>query len=107
MLARVSTTSTRARSATATSSRQSRLSRSSIPSASIVALGDGTYAVRFFKSGQEVYERIDADLPTYSWSTTTLAYNSFGVDGSMWAPMIEKAFAYFRRGLNTYASISA
>jgi hypothetical protein len=30
-----------------------------------------------------------------------------GADGSIWAAVFEKAFAYFRTGANTYASISA
>jgi hypothetical protein len=72
-----------------------------------VDLGDGTYGVRFFKSGVAAYERIDADLPTYSWSTTALAYTSFGAEGSMWAPMIEKGIRILPRSLNSYASISS
>lgn len=74
---------------------------------SIVDLGDGTFAVQFAKNGVKQYVRVDNDLPTYSWSTTTLAYASWGEEGSMWAPLMEKAFAYFRKGQNTYASISS
>jgi hypothetical protein len=74
---------------------------------SIVSLGDGTYAVQFFKNGVPTYERVDADLATYSWSATTPAYVNFGHDGSIWAPLIEKAFCYFRKGLNSYASIGS
>ena len=74
---------------------------------SIVSLGDGTYAVQFVKNGVPTYERIDGDLATYSWSATTPAYANFGQDGSIWAPLIEKAFAYFRKGQNSYASINS
>src|SRR5439155_25840849 len=67
----------------------------------------GTYGVQFFKNGVASYVRVDADLPTYSWSATTLSYVNFGHDGSMWAPIIEKAFTYFRTGARTYSSISS
>ncbi len=69
----------------------------------ITSLGDGTYAVRFFHSGQSYYLRLDADLPVYSGSNP--AYAGFGADGELWVPLIEKAFAYFRTGQNSYASI--
>ncbi len=74
---------------------------------SIVSLGDGTYAVQFFKGSTPTYVRVDADLATYSWSATAPAYANFGADGSIWAPLIEKAFAYFRKGVNTYASLNS
>ncbi|NQU75465.1 MAG: pre-peptidase C-terminal domain-containing protein [Planctomycetes bacterium] len=69
----------------------------------IAPLGDGTYAVRFFRKGREVYLRIDADLPVrYDGS---LAYASLGADGEAWVPLVEKAYAYFRYDSNSYASI--
>ena len=70
----------------------------------ITPLGDGTYAVRFHRNGNEVYLRLDADLPvTYSGS---LAYARINSDGELWVPLVEKAYAYFRYGANSYASIS-
>jgi hypothetical protein len=74
---------------------------------SITPLGDGTFAVEFFKGTTPVFERVDANLPTYSWSTTTPAYENVGQDNSIWAPLVEKAFAYFRKGQNSYASIGS
>jgi hypothetical protein len=70
----------------------------------IVALGDGTYAVRFFRSdGSEAYFRIDAQLPTYG---NRPAYANLARNGqALWVPLLEKAFAQFRRGTNSYSSI--
>jgi hypothetical protein len=72
---------------------------------SVVDFGDGTFGVRFFKGSVATYVRVDGDLPTYA--PTTPAYVKFGAEGSMWAPIIEKAFTYFRKGSGTYSSISS
>lgn len=72
---------------------------------SVVDLGDGTFAVRFFKGAQEVYFRVDGDLPT--WSNGQLAYAGKGAEGSIWVAIMEKAFTQFRTGANTYESIEA
>ncbi|HEX8524805.1 MAG TPA: C2 family cysteine protease [Tepidisphaeraceae bacterium] len=69
----------------------------------VVDLGDGTYAVRFRRGGNDVYVHVDADLP--SWSKNNLAYADFGADGSMWAAVIEKAFALYRSDEASYSSI--
>jgi len=69
----------------------------------VAPLGDGTYAVRFYGSSGEVYLRLDADLPV---SGTNPAYAKLGRDGELWVPIVEKAYAYFRYGQNSYASIS-
>jgi hypothetical protein len=68
----------------------------------IAPLGDGTYAVRFFRNGQAVYLRIDADLPVNGGS---LVYAHAGSQGQLWAPLMEKAYAFFRSGQNSYASL--
>ena len=70
----------------------------------ITSLGDGTYAIRFHRNGQEVYVRVDADLPVTYWGS--LAYAKGGADGELWVPLMEKAYAFFRYGQNSYASIS-
>ncbi|HEX8914427.1 MAG TPA: C2 family cysteine protease, partial [Humisphaera sp.] len=71
---------------------------------SVVDLGDGTYAVQFWKNGVASFYRVDADLPT--WQGTSSPYNAgFGAEGSMWVPVMEKAFAHFRTGANSYQSI--
>ena len=72
---------------------------------SITALGDGTYAVRFYRNGSPVYLRIDADLPVYS--SGALTYAKASPQGEIWVPLMEKAYAYFRYGKNSYASIEA
>lgn len=69
----------------------------------IAPMGDGTYLVRFYRSGQSVYLRVDADLPV---SGASLAYADAGSGGEIWVPLLEKAFAYFRTGQNSYASIN-
>ena len=70
----------------------------------IAPLGDGTFAVRFFRDGRESYIRVDADLPVMYG--TTLAFAGLGAEGQMWAPLVEKAYAVFRYGENSYASLS-
>jgi hypothetical protein len=69
----------------------------------IAPLGDGTYAVRFYRAGQEVYLRLDADLPRYN--QYYLSYAQPSPTGEIWAPLLEKAYAFFRYGENSYASI--
>jgi len=72
---------------------------------SITPLGDGTYAVRFYKDGKEVYLRLDGDLPTNS--SGQLVYARAGGGGSIWVPLLEKAYAFFRTGSNSYTSIGS
>ncbi|KKL24148.1 hypothetical protein LCGC14_2418220, partial [marine sediment metagenome] len=70
---------------------------------SITALGDGTYAVRFYQGSQEVYLRIDGELPVRSGGS--LIYAGLGEGGDIWMPLMEKAYAHFRYGSNSYSSI--
>lgn len=75
---------------------------------SVVDLGDGTYAVQFVGSGgAKNFLRVDNDLPTTTWSATTPVYAKLGAGDSMWAAILEKAFAFFRRSQGSYASIAA
>jgi hypothetical protein len=60
---------------------------------SITSLGDGTYAVEFFENGTPVYIREDGYLPVDSYNSTF--YAQIPQDGAMWAPLMEKAYAYF------------
>ncbi|WP_279676583.1 C2 family cysteine protease [Aeoliella straminimaris] len=71
----------------------------------VVDLGDGTYAVRFYDSGQEVYVRVDADL--YVTDNGTLRYAKLGNDNAMWVAIVEKAYCFFRKMQGTYASIAS
>jgi hypothetical protein len=70
----------------------------------VTSLGDGTYAVRFFRNSQEVYLRLDADLPISYGSNMT--YAKLTPDGETWVALLEKAYAHFRYGQNSYDSIS-
>ncbi|MFO0878257.1 MAG: C2 family cysteine protease [Gemmataceae bacterium] len=65
-------------------------------------MGDGTYAV---KLGGKYY-RVDSDLPTKSENSQDLVYGGLGSGGTLWAAMIEKAYAFYRDGSNTYASLN-
>lgn len=69
-----------------------------------VDLGDGTYIVQFTQGTNPVFVRVSNDLPTTNG--TSYKFARPGTNGSVWAPVMEKAFAYFRTGANTYASIS-
>lgn len=71
---------------------------------SIAALGDGTFAVRFFDPSGEVYVRVDADLPVTE--SGSLAYAGLGAEGSIWVPIVEKAYAFYRLGDGQYQSLA-
>ena len=68
-------------------------------------LGDGTYAVRFRRNNVDSYVRVDGDLPV--WNGSYLAYADQSPNGSIWAAIIEKAYAFFRTGAGTYASLNS
>jgi hypothetical protein len=67
----------------------------------IVDFGDGTYGVHL---NGRIY-RVDADLPTDGFAAKNLVNAGLGQEGSLWVPLVEKAYAYFRTGANTYASL--
>jgi hypothetical protein len=69
----------------------------------IAPMGDGTYAVRFYRGGQPVYVRVDAQLPAYYG---TPAYAKLSPTGELWAALAEKAYAQFRYGANSYDSLN-
>jgi hypothetical protein len=69
----------------------------------IVNNNDGTYTVNFTSGSTKKQIRVDADLPT--WSDGELAYANFGAGRSLWVAVLEKAFADFRTGANSYGSI--
>jgi hypothetical protein len=70
----------------------------------VTSLGDGTFAVRFYSGSQEVYLRIDGDLPVTGGGS--LAYARLSPQSEIWVPLVEKAYAFFRYGQNSYSSIS-
>jgi hypothetical protein len=74
----------------------------------VVDLGDGTFAVQFNRAGQNVFVRVDADLPvSYGQAAYASTTNTKG-ESSLWVAIMEKALAEFR-GSSTapsYSSIS-
>jgi hypothetical protein len=68
----------------------------------VASLGDGTYAVEFHEAGQNVFVRVDGMLPTWSWGQ--LAYANMGQGNSIWAAVMEKAFAVYRDAQSTTAA---
>jgi hypothetical protein len=74
---------------------------------SVVDLGDGTYAVRFFSGNSQQYVRVDNDPATSPYDRSRPAYAKLGADNSMWVAVMEKAFCYFRANKGTYSSIES
>jgi hypothetical protein len=71
---------------------------------SVVDLGDGTYAVEFYRNGKPVFVRVNNSFPAGPFEGFKFAHP--GASGTIWAMVMEKAFAWFRDGDNTYASTS-
>jgi hypothetical protein len=69
----------------------------------VVDLGDGTYAVRFYRDGQPQYVRVDGELWTDPYGTPR--YARPGGEGAIWVPIVEKAWAFFRHQEGNYDSI--
>jgi hypothetical protein len=67
----------------------------------VVDFGDGTYGVRL---GNNFY-RVDNDLPVANPASSRPAYAALGAERSMWVAVVEKAFAHYRRGANSYSSL--
>ncbi len=64
---------------------------------SVVDLGDGTYAVQFKRNGVSTYVRVDGDFGGGS---------GIGSESGVWSLVIEKAYAFFRNGGNSYSSLN-
>jgi hypothetical protein len=71
----------------------------------VVQLSDGSYLVRFDDNNNFVYEHVDAELPTYEGGQ--LVYAQLGAGNSMWVAVMEKAFAIFRDGADSYANLNS
>jgi len=72
----------------------------------IADLGDGTFAVDMHTSlGTSIYLRIDGDLPVWN-GTPELAYAGLGHGNSLWAAIIEKAWAIYRNNSGKYGDIN-
>ena len=77
----------------------------------VVPLGDGTYIVRLYTTDSRgvatpTYLRMDADLPVTSYGSLAYADFAAGNDG-IWVALVEKAYAYYRYGSNSYATINS
>jgi Ca2+-binding RTX toxin-like protein len=70
----------------------------------VADLGDGTYAVNFHGVfGIDVFVRVDADL----WASgTTPIYANLGAENSLWAAVVEKAYAFYKDAKGNYGSIN-
>jgi hypothetical protein len=71
----------------------------------IVDMGDGTYVVQFMNGNTPTYVRVNNAFSTGGFGG--FAYAHPGGSNTIWAMILEKAFAEYRYGANTYASISA
>lgn len=72
---------------------------------SAVDLGDGTYVVRYMNKTTPVYVRVSNEVPAGGFAGYKFAHP--GSSGALWGVIMEKAYAYYRKGANTYSSISA
>ena len=61
--------------------------------------------MQFKRSGVTTYVRVDGDLPTGGWGGLAYAHPQT-TGGSIWAPIMEKAYAFFRSAGNTYSSLN-
>jgi len=71
-----------------------------------VDLGDGTYAVHFKRGGVNTFVRVDGDLAGGGPYAGGLRFSQPTASGNMWMPILEKAYAQFRKGANSYASLA-
>jgi hypothetical protein len=70
----------------------------------ITELSDGSFLVRFFQGSNADYVHVDATLPANG--SGNLIYAQLGGGNSLWAPIMEKAFAVFRNGADSYSNIA-
>ena len=61
-------------------------------SSMIVANGNGTYGVRFYVNGNEIWETVNDELPTASGELVN-AHNFDLQNSALWVALIEKAYA--------------
>jgi hypothetical protein len=73
--------------------------------ASEVDMGDGTYTVQYMSGSTPTFVRVSSDMPAGGFGGYMFAHP--GANQTSWAMVLEKAFAYFRTGANTYASTNS
>jgi len=70
---------------------------------SVLDMGDGTYLVQFSRGSSKAFVRVDGQLPT--WDGTNPEYAGLGAGSSTWVAILEKAYAVYRTGANSYLSL--
>jgi hypothetical protein len=72
---------------------------------SVVDFGDGTYGVQFTRSGQNVFARVDGNLPYwYNQAAYANVINSQG-NSTLWVAIMEKAMTEFTGSTASYKNI--
>ncbi len=78
----------------------------------IVDNGNGSYGVRFYLDGNEVWVTVNGQLPVNANGALVYAHNGALQDKALWAPLIEKAYAQLSETgmvghpqVNSYANI--
>jgi hypothetical protein len=61
-------------------------------SSMVVDDGNGTYGVRFYVNGDEIWETVNDELPVVD-GTLAYAHNYNSANTALWVPLIEKAYA--------------
>jgi hypothetical protein len=64
----------------------------------------GVYGIQMYALGVPITVMVDDHLPLYGSSGSRTRYSQIGTDGSVWGPLMEKAFAKFH---GNYARIVA
>ncbi|MBA5687425.1 DUF4214 domain-containing protein [Rugamonas apoptosis] len=74
--------------------------------------GNGTYGVRFYLDGNEVWVTVDRELPVNRYGDLLYAHNGTLQDKALWAPLLEKAYVQLSEtgkvghpSVNGYANI--
>ncbi len=73
---------------------------------SMVDMGDGTYVVQLYDNGQAQYFRVNNLFPTAGFQLNMPYYARYGSADTAWAMVLEKAYADYRTGANTYQSLN-
>jgi fibronectin type 3 domain-containing protein len=73
---------------------------------SVVDMGDGTYTVRMMVGGTPTYVRVSNQFVVPQPGYAMPFFARYGPNKTIWALVLEKAYAYTRRGTNTYMSLN-
>ncbi len=85
-----------------------------VMSSMIVDNGNGTYGVRFYVGGQEIWETVNNQFPTVNGTELDYGHNYNEQPTAMWVALVEKAYAQLSStgqighpAVNSYNNISA